>query len=131
MPRVTLNKSYTGANLQRPFSSILTLGKSFTLVDGANIAVDASLGNIATVVLNGNRIIDNPTNPTDWQPLIFILEQGAGAPYTVTFDTDYIFGDTLPVPVLSTVAGDKDYLGFIYNPDVSEWHYLAEAFGLA
>jgi len=104
--------------------------KQFTLVDGANIAVDASLGNVATVTIAGNRALANPTNPTAWQLLMFVITQGVGGSHTLSYGADYIFGTTLPTPVLSTTAGKKDYLGFLYNPVSTKWHYLAEAFGL-
>lgn len=128
--RTTVNKSHVGTSTGANFTAPLTLGKRFNLTSGANISVDASLGNIATLTLTNNAQLNNPTNPTDWQGLIFIITQGAGAPWTLTFDTLYNFGDTLPLPVLSSVAADVDYLGFMYNPDSATWDYLAEAFGL-
>lgn len=127
--RVTSNFSFRGARVSGS-STPLTLGKRFSLTSGATIAVDASLGNIATVTLTHNALLQNPTNPTDWQGLIFVVEQGVGAPWTLSFDTLYEFGTTLPSPVISGTAGYFDYLGFLYNPDRGTWDYLAEAFGL-
>jgi len=100
------------------------------LTDGANIAVPADRGNWLGVTINGNRQLDNPTNPVgDGQRMIVRVTQGAGAPYSLTFDTKYRFCLALPVPTLSLAAGQTDYLGFIYHEAADKWDYISEKFG--
>lgn len=99
------------------------------LTDGANISVNAALGNIFTVTLGGNRQLDNPTNPNRGQKIIVRVKQDGTGSRTLTFDTKYRFSTDLPSPTLSDGAGDIDYLGFIYNKDDDKWDYIAEVKG--
>jgi len=80
-----------------------------TLTDGANISVDASLGNVFEVTLGGNRTLDNPTNLVDGQTFIFrVIQDGTGS-RTLSYGTAYRFpGGT--EPTLSTDANAVDYL---------------------
>ena len=48
-----------------------------TLTDAPVIATDASLSNHFRVTLGGNRVLGNPTNPTDGQKVIWEIVQDA------------------------------------------------------
>jgi hypothetical protein len=63
-----------------------------------------------------------PTNATNGQQFTLAIQQGAGGPHTISFQTSTFVGVGGSAPVLSTVAGDLDYLGF---------EYIAPAGGLA
>lgn len=85
------------------------------LVDGANISVDAALGNIFDIELEGSRTLDNPTNAKDGQELIFRILQGTTGSHTLTLDSKFRFGTTLSSITLSTSVGALDYLTVRYN----------------
>lgn len=100
------------------------------LTDGVTIATDASLGNIFTVTLGGNRTISTPTNPTDGQKIIYRLKQDVTGSRTITWSAVFRFGVDVPAPTLTTTASKTDYVGFIYNGTDSTWDCLAVTRGL-
>lgn len=105
------------------------LAAAIALTDGANIATDASLGSVFKVTLGGNRTIDNPTNPTAGQKLIYRLKQDATGSRTITWGSAFRWGADVPVPTLTTTAAKTDYIGFVYNSDDTKWDGLAVARG--
>jgi hypothetical protein len=81
-----------------------------TLVDAANISVDATLGNVFKVTLNGNRELDNPTNlKAGATYIIRIIQDGTTGGRTLTYGTAYKFlgGET---PTLTTAINSVDIL---------------------
>lgn len=84
------------------------------LTDGATITWDASLGNIATVTLGGNRTLANLTNLTAGKAATFtvkVTQDGTGS-RTLAYGNAFKFpGGT--APVLSTAAGAVDILTFV------------------
>jgi hypothetical protein len=95
------------------------------LTDAVTIAVDASLGQVFTVTLGGNRTLGNPTNPSPGQGIIIRVSQDATGGRTLAYGTAYAFSTSLPSPTLSTAANATDYLAFIYSASVSKWRFLA------
>ena len=99
----------------------------FALTDATTIAVDASLGDVQTVTIAGNRTMAAPTNPRDGQLLLFKIKQGGSGSYTITWNAVYQFTATIPAPVLSTTVGISDYIGFIYDAVSARWNCLTYA----
>ena len=97
------------------------------LTDGANIATDASLGNDFTVTILGNRNFTAPTNPTNGQKILYQITQGAGGPWTPTWDAIFDFGGISPS--YSTGAGQVDYLLARYDSTRTKWDVLSFAAG--
>lgn len=91
------------------------------LTDAATIAVDASLGNDFRVTIATDRTMGDPSNPANGQQIIFQVTQGSGGSAGITWGSGYEFSAGLPQPTLSTVAGETDLLGFIYNAAKSSW----------
>lgn len=91
------------------------------LIDAATIAVDASLSNVFTVTLGGNRTLGQPTNPKDGQSItIFITQDGTGS-RTLAYHADWLFpGGT--DPTLTTTAAAVDVLSAIYNGATTKWY---------
>lgn len=91
------------------------------LTDAATIAVDASLSNVFTVTLGGNRTLGQPTNPKDGQSItIFITQDGTGS-RTLAYHADWLFpGGT--DPVLTTTAAAVDVLSAVYNGATTKWY---------
>ena len=99
------------------------------LTDAVTITVDASLGNIFTVTLGGNRTMGAPSNPVNGQKIFFRIRQDATGSRTITWDAAYRFGTTVTSPTLTTTAAKTDYIGFTYNSTDSKWDCLAVALG--
>lgn len=78
-----------------------------TLTDAANIAWDASLGNVAVVTLTTDRILDNPTNLVAGGTYILIVTSGD---FQLTYGTLYAFPEN-EIPVLV----GKCVLSFVYD----------------
>jgi len=100
-----------------------------TLTDAANIATDASLGNIFTVTLGGNRNLSAPTNPTDGQKITYRITQDATGGRGLTFDAVFSFGLDILSFTPSSGANKIDYIGCIYSSTSSKWHVVAVAKG--
>ena len=99
------------------------------LTDAATIAVDASLSNVFTVTLGGNRTLGQPTNPTDGQSItIFITQDGTGS-RTLAYHADWLFAGGTD-PTLTTTAAAVDVLSAVYNGATTKWYgVLNRAFG--
>lgn len=99
--------------------------KSSTLVDAANIVVDATTGSYFTVTLGGNRTLMNPTGAKNGQRFLFeIIQDGTGS-RTLAYDTKFAFGVTLPSITLTTTAGATDYIGAVYSETADKFYILA------
>lgn len=85
-----------------------------TLVDGATINTDASLSNVFTVTLGGNRTLANPTNLVAGQVLIYHINQDGAGNRTLSYGSLFKkpAGQTL---TLSTAANAKDTLTCVYD----------------
>ena len=91
------------------------------LTDAATIAVDASLSNVFTVTLGGNRTLGQPTNPTDGQGItIYITQDGTGS-RTLAYHADWLFAGGVD-PTLTTTAAAVDILSATYNGGTTKWY---------
>lgn len=84
-----------------------------TLVDAASIATDASLANIFTVTLAGNRTLANPTN-LDHGTYIWIVKQDGPGSRTLAYDTLFKFPGGI-TPILTTTPSATDIITAIYD----------------
>lgn len=100
-----------------------------TLIDAANIATDASLGNLFTLTIGGNRNLSAPTNPSNGKKITYRITQDGTGNRTLTYDAIFRFGLDVLAPVLSTGANKTDYIGFIYNSSATKWDCVALAKG--
>lgn len=79
------------------------------LTDGATIATDASLSNIFTVTLAGNRTLSNPTNLVAGKTYIWQATQDATGTRTLAYGSYFKFpGGT--APTLTTAANSIDII---------------------
>lgn len=126
---INLDLDSKGTGIIRPQHAVVN--KVVALTDGVNIATDASLGNIFTVTLAGNRTMDNPTNLTDGQTIIYKIKQDATGGRTLALGTVFRGSTDLALPALSTAANAVDYLMFYYNSGVTKLDILAVNKGFA
>lgn len=122
--RLTNTRTPTDATVTPP-----KMAATVALTDGANIATDASLAEIFKVTIAGNRTMDNPTNPTAGQTLIYRIKQDGTGSRTITWGSNFRFGTDVTSPTLSTTAAKTDYIGFKYNADDTKWDCLAVSRG--
>ena len=101
-----------------------------TLTDAATIAVDATLGNIFTVTLGGNRILGNPTGAQNGQKMIFRIRQDATGSRTLAYDTKFRFGTDITGITLTTTTAKTDYIGVIYHGADDKFDVIAVVKGL-
>ncbi len=95
------------------------------LVDGATINTDASLGNHFRVTLSGNRLLANPTNPTDGEKIIWEIKQDAVGSRSITLGAKFSYGTDLTYITLSSTPDKIDYIGATYNASSDKWHITA------
>ena len=101
----------------------------FDVAYAANITINWSVGDIAELILTGDTTI--AMTGTRRKGLM-IIEQGTGAPWTVTWDPATVsFGDDIPALDLSSTEGKKDYIGFAYNDNSGKFDLIAFARGYA
>lgn len=101
----------------------------YSLSDAANISVDAAISNKFTVTLTADRTLENPTNLSPGQFLLFRVEQDGTGGHSLSFDSKYNFSSSLPAPSLSSSPNAYDYLGFVYNAEADTLDYIAEVKG--
>lgn len=111
-----------------------SMGKWSALTDAATIAVDASLSDSFTVTLGGNRTLGNPTNApiaanSQMRFLRFRIRQDGTGSRTLAYGTDYRFPSAV-TPVLTTTAGETDYLTFLYHETDLKWDLVGSIFDL-
>jgi hypothetical protein len=92
-----------------------------TLTDAPTIAVDASAGSVFVCTLGGDRTLGTPSNPTPGQPILFEFIQGTGGGFTLGFSAAYAFPASIPQPTLSSTAGQRDFLQFVYDGLAGLW----------
>lgn len=79
------------------------------LTDAATIATDASLGNVFTVTLGGNRTLGAPTNLAAGATYIWIITQDGTGSRTLSYNSVFKWPGGA-APTLSTAAGAVDVI---------------------
>lgn len=93
--------------------------KIATLTDGANIATDVSRGTVFRVTLGGNRTIDNPTYGYEGKEIEYQITQDGTGNRTVTWGSEFTYGDDLTGVTLTTTASKTDFIR--WKRRGSEW----------
>jgi len=88
-------------------------------IDASNININCADSNAFYHLTTAAFTLTAPTNATTGQQFSLIVEQGAGAPHSITFASS-TFIAAGGAPVLSTTLGDIDYLGFEYVTGLSD-----------
>lgn len=111
--------------------TVTELSTVFGLTDAATITTDASVANIFTVTLAGNRTLGAPSNPTNGMKRIWRFKQDATGGRTITLNATFHVATDIGTITLSTAANTIDYLGAIYNGDSSQWDVIAFIKGIS
>lgn len=115
-------------------TSARILDTNVTLTDGANITLNARLGNMFKVVAGGNRQIDAPTNkPASGETQrIVIAHEASGADRTLTLQTGvaggFRFGTDI-TGLTATTSGLVDYIGCVFNQADDRWDVVSYSKG--
>lgn len=83
-----------------------------TLTAGATINWNLNDNQVATVTLDQNSTLANPTNQQAGATYVLIVKQPAGANYTLSFGTDYLFS-TGSAPTITATNAAIDIITFI------------------
>ena len=78
------------------------------------ITADIALSNTFFHEMTGGENLAAPLNPTNGAQFSLVVEQGTGAPHTLTFQASTFVWESGVAPTLSTGVGDVDYLAFEY-----------------
>lgn len=79
------------------------------LTFGADVAVNAALGNVFTLTLSGATAeLSNPTNLAVGMSFMFVVTQDAVGGRALTFDTSYTFGEAGTPDFTTSVANVVD-----------------------
>jgi len=110
-------QAYDADNVVKDVANEYTKTQNFNatgLTDGATIAWDASINQVCSVTLAGNRTMAAPTNQVDGGFYhITIIQDGSGS-RTITWNAVFKFpSDT--APTLTTTASEQDELTFRSN----------------
>jgi len=95
-----------------------------TLSDASTIAVDGSLGNRFEVTVTGDHILGNPTNMVHGQPFLILLRQDGTGGHVVTLGNKYRDPNGYYTG-LSATAGDRAYIGGVYDTTDDQFDVLA------
>ncbi len=87
---------------------------SVALSDGANIATDASLGNVFTVTLEGDRTLDNPTNLVAGGTYLWVITQDGTGTQTLAYGNKFKWPSGV-APTLSIAAASVDMVSCVYT----------------
>ncbi len=109
-------------------SSPILGGTVVPLTDAANIAWPFSGVLAYSLTLEGDHILDNPTDLVAGMTLILQVTQGAGGSHSLSYGTAFKFPDASE-PDLSTVEGYVDFLTFF--TDGTTMYLIGEALGVA
>jgi hypothetical protein len=104
---VSSNIRMTGGLVDTAKANIL----SQTLTDAATITWNASNGQIATVTLNGNRVLSNITNIRVGTYVLHVVQNTSGGS-SLTFEQGYRFTGNI-TPPLTTTENARDVFTFI------------------
>ena len=110
-------QAYDADNVVKDVANEYTKTQNFNatgLTDGATIAWDASINQVCSVTLAGNRTMAAPTNQVDGGFYhITVIQDGSGS-RTLTWNAVFKFpSDT--APTLTTTASEQDELTFRSN----------------
>lgn len=103
LARLATAQSFTAAQAAAPVA----------LTDAATIVIDASLGNVFTLTIGGNRTLGQPTNPREGQGITIQITQDGTGSRTLAYHADWLFPGGVD-PSLSTAAGAIDVLSAVY-----------------
>lgn len=119
---------YHGSGTGSAFEELITL------VDGANVTLDASLGRSFKLVATTDTTILAPTNSPDTgnTQKIVIMYEASGGTRTLTLQTavagGFRFGTDL-TGLTATVSGTVDYIGCIWNEADDRWDVVSYSKG--
>ena len=82
------------------------------IVKLANVSWDLAANQVTSLTLDGNLILDNPTNLVDGATYILIVTQDASSAFTLTFGSVFKWGGGT-APTISTGNSAVDVLTFI------------------
>ena len=81
---------------------------------GGFLTINCADSNAFFMTTSESFTLNAPTNATNGQTFTLAIQQGGGGPHTIGFETSRFAFAGASAPVLSTTAGDVDFLAFEY-----------------
>ena len=102
-------------------TNLVQVAKSLTY-DGTNVLTDATAGNQFRLTLTQNSMLLSPANSQDGQRITWELIQDETGIRTMIFGSAFKFGSDVPVAVLTTNGGKRDFLTAVCNG--TDWYVV-------
>lgn len=90
-----------------------------------HVSTDASAAAVFLVDADDDFTLDNPTNATDGQRIIWRIKQDATGSRIITLDSKFTVNSEISSVVLSTAASAIDHIGAIYNEADDKFEIVA------
>lgn len=92
-----------------------------------HVSTDASAAAVFLVDADDDFTLDNPTNPTDGQRIVWRIKQDSTGARTITLGSKFTVSSEIGSIVLSTAANAIDHIGAIYNETDDKFEIVAFA----
>jgi hypothetical protein len=112
--------SYARLDVAQNFTQGQNTTRVALTIDTGNVNVNCALSNAFYHLTTAGFNLTAPTNATNGQQFSLIVEQGVGAPHSITFQANTFVFEGGVAPTLSTGFGDIDYLAFEYVTGLSD-----------
>ena len=96
-------------------------GTRATISGSADLDIDAAAGTDFFTWLDGNRTVNEPTNPSTLRIIRLWVTQDSTGSRTLTWNAIFRFSTDIPAPTLTTTGGYTDLIEFIYNEYYNTW----------
>lgn len=96
------------------FTAGQVVSRSAVSSSGGSLTLNCATSNAFYLVTTESFTLQAPTNATNGQQFSIAIQQGGGGPHTIAFAANTFVAVGGSAPVLSTTAGDVDYLAFEY-----------------
>jgi hypothetical protein len=106
--------SYAQLGVAQTFTKGQVTDRVAVSSSGGNLQIDCAASNAFFMTTTESFTMIAPQNATDGQQFTLAVQQGGGGPHTIGFAASTFVAAGASAPVLSTVAGNVDYLGFEY-----------------
>ena len=100
--------------LAQTFTAGQVTQRAALLIDTGNVNINTADSNAFYHLTTATFNLTAPTSATNGQTFSLIVEQGTGAPHSITFGGSAFMAAGGTIPTLSTTFGAIDYLGFEY-----------------
>lgn len=111
--------NYARLNLAQNFTQGQNTTRVAVTTTTNQLSINCASSNAFYLLTTESFTVQAPSNATNGQQFSLIVEQGGGGPHTISFLANTFIAASGSAPVLSTTAGESDYLAFEYVTNLS------------